>query len=162
MVCSSQGQMRTFLTGSSCPTHELSLLYVHMYSSALPCLLPGVEVARGPHQLQTPDLELPSPQDREFKEFCFDFGFVFVFLFLLLFVSFLSLFACLLSCLLFLKNKLSRLRYSVSAAENKLSHHAFSPFLTTLSAQYLCLPLSAWAVYILQLHISETWMNHKD
>jgi hypothetical protein len=26
----------------------------------------------------------------------------------------------------------------------------------------LCLPLSAWAVYILQLHISETWMNHKD
>lgn len=74
----------------------------------------------------------------------------------------LVLFVCLHDCLFFFKKKIPRLRYSVIAPENKLSHHACNLFLTTFPTQYLDLPLLPWAVYILEAHIFESWMNHKD
>lgn len=75
----------------------------------------------------------------------------------------LVLFVCLFACLLaFLKHKLSRLRYSMIGAENKLSPHVFSAFLTTLPTQHLGLPLLPCAVYILEPHMFEDWMNYKN
>lgn len=71
MVCSSHGWMSAFLTGSSCLTQELNLLYFHMYSSALLCFLPRIEAVCGHHQLQTSALGLLSPQGHESKESCF-------------------------------------------------------------------------------------------
>lgn len=62
----------------------------------------------------------------------------------------------------FLKHKLSRLRYSMIGAENKLSPHVFSAFLTTLPTQHLGLPLLPCAVYILEPHMFEDWMNYKN